>query len=304
MAERSFQPSNIVSDPAQDAGLDIKGITNVAGAVLSLALLTGVGVWSYNLMVRDVSGVPVVRAAEGPIRVQPDSPGGKQAAHQGLSVNNVAAVGEAGRPADRLILAPPPLSLTAEDTPAQAVKSETQPPVEAPSDVSPRAEEDDAVPAETSAAQLAGFSRAESSGTVQSQSSQTGLEGAERSDGGLARSLRPKLRPEGLGAGGATTEVQLASLEPVDPNSVAPGTGLAQLGSFDNEALARDAWITLSAQFSTYLNGKQQVIQSAESGGRRFYRLRALGFEDISDARRFCSALVAEGAECIPVISR
>jgi hypothetical protein len=32
--------------------------------------------------------------------------------------------------------------------------------------------------------------------------------------------------------------------------------------------------------------------------------LRALGFEDLADARRFCSALVAEKAECIPVVTR
>ncbi|HBS49363.1 MAG TPA: sporulation protein SsgA, partial [Rhodobacteraceae bacterium] len=33
-------------------------------------------------------------------------------------------------------------------------------------------------------------------------------------------------------------------------------------------------------------------------------RLRAMGFDDISDARRFCSALVAGGADCIPVTTR
>ena len=35
---------------------------NAAGAVVSLALLVGVGIWGYQLLVRDVSGVPVVRA--------------------------------------------------------------------------------------------------------------------------------------------------------------------------------------------------------------------------------------------------
>ena len=36
--------------------------------------------------------------------------------------------------------------------------------------------------------------------------------------------------------------------------------------------------------------GKLRVIQTAESGGRTFYRLRAAGFADEADARRFCSA--------------
>lgn len=41
-------------------------IVSILGAAASVALVAGVGVWSYQLMVRDVSGVPVVRAAEGP----------------------------------------------------------------------------------------------------------------------------------------------------------------------------------------------------------------------------------------------
>ena len=42
-----------------------------------------------------------------------------------------------------------------------------------------------------------------------------------------------------------------------------------------------------------------RVIQKAESGGRTFYRLRAPGFNDIAEARRFCSA-VSEKAEFTP----
>ena len=41
-----------------------------------LALVVGIGVWGYKLLVRDVSGVPVVRAVEGPMRIQPENPGG------------------------------------------------------------------------------------------------------------------------------------------------------------------------------------------------------------------------------------
>ena len=64
---------------------------------------------------RDVTGVPVVRALEGPMRVTPEEPGGDQANYQGLAVNTVAAAGIAAGPADRLVLAPPPLDLSAED---------------------------------------------------------------------------------------------------------------------------------------------------------------------------------------------
>jgi hypothetical protein len=50
--------------------------------------------------------------------------------------------------------------------------------------------------------------------------------------------------------------------------------------------------------------GKSMVVQPALSGGRTFYRLRALGFADEDEARRFCSALLAENATCIPVTQR
>ena len=46
------------------------------------------------------------------------------------------------------------------------------------------------------------------------------------------------------------------------------------------------------------------VVQSAQSGGRTFYRLRAHGFAGEDDARRFCAALLAENAACIPVAQR
>ncbi|MEL7012233.1 MAG: SPOR domain-containing protein [Pseudomonadota bacterium] len=306
MAERSFQPYRSVSGPEGEPGLDARSIANIAGAVLSLALLIGVGVWSYQLIVRDVSGVPVVRAVEGPIRIQPETPGGHQAAHQGLSVNTVAAEGEASAPADRLILAPAPLALSTEDVPAQnTVVDKTEdaaPATEPPRDLTSDAERDDAVEPDAAQGQLTAFSQTPTDSN--SSSTETGLPAVAEPANGLSRSLRPRLRPVDLVKESDRTRVRLASMESVEMASVVPGTGMAQLGSFESEAQARDAWITLSAQFSTFLDGKQQVIQSAETGGRQFYRLRALGFDGISDARRFCSALVAEGAECIPVISR
>ncbi|MEZ5884853.1 MAG: SPOR domain-containing protein [Paracoccaceae bacterium] len=58
------------------------------------------------------------------------------------------------------------------------------------------------------------------------------------------------------------------------------------------------------AQFGALMEGKQRVIQEASSGGRVFYRLRVHGFDDLAAARRFCAALVAEQANCIPAAVR
>jgi hypothetical protein len=90
----------------------------------------------------------------------------------------------------------------------------------------------------------------------------------------------------------------------VDANALPAGTRLAQRGAYDSPEIARAEWDRLNATFGDYMLGKQRVIQMASSGGRTFYRLRAMGFEDLSDARRFCSALVARNADCIPVVTR
>jgi len=60
----------------------------------------------------------------------------------------------------------------------------------------------------------------------------------------------------------------------------------------------------MSNLFAGYLENKTRVIQRAESGGKVFYRLRAMGFEDIDDARRFCAAFKARNVDCVPVLVR
>ncbi len=77
-----------------------------------------------------------------------------------------------------------------------------------------------------------------------------------------------------------------------------------QLGAFDDEADAIAEWNRLTTRFGSLLSDKSRVLQQAQSGGRDFIRLRAMGFADEADARRFCSALLAENAACIPVAQR
>ena len=90
----------------------------------------------------------------------------------------------------------------------------------------------------------------------------------------------------------------------VAADTLPAGTRLAQLGAFESPEVAREEWARLNVKFEDYLEDKDRVIQKAESGGRTFYRLRAMGFDDLNDARRFCSVLVAENADCIPVTTR
>jgi hypothetical protein len=98
-------------------------VVNWAGALMSLGLIVGMGIWAVQLLMRDVSGVPVIAAIEGPMRQPPADPGGTQAPHQGLAVNRIAEGEEAQPVPDRLVLAPPPIEL-------QEVRFETAAPAE------------------------------------------------------------------------------------------------------------------------------------------------------------------------------
>ena len=282
---------------APSQGVRLQRMANLAGAVTSLALVLGVGVWGYKLAVRDVTGVPVIRALEGPMRIAPNDPGGEVAAHQGLAVNSIAEDGLGDAMPERFILAPRPVELTLEDLAGISGVAPTK------ETLRPAAVSGEPTLAIEAPTLLQAIAAPEGSIAVASAA-------PEDAGDGLARSPRPKVRPVGdsvaeaialaaaasFGAGAARAEV--------DPATLTPGTRLVQLGAFDDAEGARREWDKLSARFGDLLADKTRVVQSAQSGGRTFFRLRALGFTDEADARRFCSALLAENAACIPVAIR
>jgi hypothetical protein len=117
--------------------------------------------------------------------------------------------------------------------------------------------------------------------------------------------LRPLPKPGGPVLA-AARPVVIPTFKDVDPATLPAGARLVQLGAFDNEGLARSEWDRLALKFGQLLNGKGRVVQEAESAGRAFWRLRASGFADLDDARRFCSAVLAEepALHCVPVAVR
>jgi hypothetical protein len=294
-------------------------LLHLAGAACSLALVASLGLWGYKLAVRDVTGIPVIRAMEGPMRIAPDAPGGNIVSNQGLSVNAVAASGIASAMPESLVLAPRPVELALDDAaglisltedPATATTAPPElAPIDARLEVAPTslpvpeadidASQRDAVALALAEALAAG---ADPLAPLEPDPA-AGVEVASLApDGGVVSSLRPQRRPQ---AGTATTETATptAALE-IDAATVPIGTRLAQLGAFDDADLARAEWAKLQGQFGELLNGKAMIVQAAQSGGRTFYRLRAHGFEGEDDARRFCAALLAENASCIPVAQR
>lgn len=284
------------------------GIVQSFGAVLSLALIVGAGAWVWQLMQRDVSGVPVVRALEGPLRVLPENPGGTQASHQGLSVTQLAAAQER-EPGSDLILAPLSAELQLDDMlpTATLATEDTMPSLL-----------DDADPV------LAALQQVNAAPAAMSQP--LGINSPTQR--AVARSLRPQPRGQGvasmspaapaasapesqmaddLAASVASSVVQGLSGQQkidIDPATIPVGTRLVQLGAYDDVDSAHRAWDQLKQRFSPLLDDKGRVVEAAQSGGSTFFRLRAHGFRDERDARRFCSALADQQVDCIPVLVR
>lgn len=306
---------------------------NVTGAVMSLGLLVGFAVWSYQLAALEVTGVPVVRAIEGPMRILPKEPGGDIMQFQGLAVNDVAAEGVAAELPDRLTLAPRPVDLADEDQPGLAAGAGGAPSVS----------EAVAFPAGGLAQEGADLALA-AKPVTESASPTTaavdaalaealGLE-AEPTDpdldapaletaaapavdplplGAILTSPRPKPRPDLAATDPATdaamnplaeTETILPPVREVDPATIPLGTRLVQFGTYDSTEKARAAWAERAGRFGDLMADKAMVLQPAESNGRSFWRLRAHGFADEAEARRFCVAFTTEELICIPVPQR
>jgi hypothetical protein len=288
-------------------------LISMAGAATSVALVLGMGYWGYRLAVRDMTGIPVVRALEGPMRIAPDDPGGQIADHLGLSVNVVAAEGGVSVPADQLVLAPAPIGLSDDDLTgtnlAAAVPvaaragglaglSDKPMPDEEEANFDPL-QADGNVDIAALADTLAGDA-VPLSGDLDITLKSSPVVDYALPQGMMAQSPRPRARPG--------TDMVVAAVRPETPEitgkGLASGTRLVQLGAFDSEDIARSEWDRLSGKFADLMGDKTRIVQAAQSGGRMFYRLRAMGFSDEADSRRFCSALVAERAACIPVAVR
>jgi hypothetical protein len=323
------------------------------GAGLAIVLMAGVAFWGYQLISRDVSVIPIVRALEGPIKIVPETGGGREAEHQGYAVNGVAGTGTAADAVDEVALAPTEVGLSNDDLPL-AQMSEVSPvgrsdlsKVEEYTYVSTSAEG----LARTTA--LADQSAARSPVTAEavSQSLENlrldaagdagGVVGVQVASivtpavtfpvaaisdkiAGLKRSLRPIARPilvpiaqsqpvsavtpaiaseadTTLAAVVASVVAPMVADLDLDPNTLAAGVQLAQVGALDTPAIAQREWQRLAGRFGVLFSDKQRVIQPVENNGRTLYRLRVAGFDGLADARRFCAVIKAGRTDCIPV---
>jgi hypothetical protein len=321
-APRSYAP---LPQPPRYAGYDEGGfgagllpnpakLMQVAGAVCTILALIGAGYWGYALAVRDAHGIPVVRAQVDPLRIAPETPGGKVSANQGLAVNNIPAASAVIAAPDQITLAPQVAELTPEDTQIIEGGSFAQP-AGAGSDAALAGASDQvlAVPQTASgiSADLTALPDAlpEDMPMTDAEAVERALEAALAEGGDpmldVAADSAPDaaLAPAEPASMSATDPVAPPTAE-LDPTTIAVGTPMAQLGAFDTADTARAEWANLQTRFTELMAGKSLVVEPAKSGGRDFFRLRAHGFASEDDSRRFCAAILAENGSCFPVDQR
>lgn len=318
-------------------------LTHYLGALVSVVLMLALLVWGYQLVVRDVSGVPVIRAVEGEARIAPEEPGGMLSDREGLAVNDVAAGAESA-PVERVAIAPAPTALDGQDvamgelgatarepaaideiiepagTPAIAMsdaESARQAVLEAEAEAAAMAAGVPAVaPAEADSVSVAA--------AVTDTNGQPALDTAitaALAEAGAAPSVatptRPLPRPRRIAAVAPAASAPSAAAEtmtdaapaaeaPVEtpPVQLASGAPLVQIGAFDSGAIAESEWSRISGRYGDLFAGKAPVVQQHKAGGRTFYRLRIAGFESRDEARKFCAALIAAGNDCIPAAAQ
>jgi hypothetical protein len=271
---------------------------NIVGAVISLAVFVGIVTWGAKTVLRDSSGVPVVRALEGPARIAPEDPGGLLVAHQGLTVNEVAGSQITVAADDPLQLAPRPINLQAEDQPIQPLVDREIAIAAPPAAVVLPEPEMDAAEAliidETAESLAAMLAAGTDTAPVKELASAVIPASA---GGGPIQSLRPRLRPFAV----FTRQTPRVAPRNIPAAQIVRGAPMAQLGAFGSAAIAKQAWADLSERHGDYLVGKPHVILQAAVGGGTIYRLRVHGFENQEEARRLCTALNRQNAECYSV---
>ena len=275
------------------------------GAVLSLSLLAGAIGWSYKLVVRDINQIPIVRAQLGPLRVAPDNPGGLTAANQGLSVTQLA-VNEKPLSSDEINLAPAAEILNEETSASLLREVDKLNQIDETYEIK-EINAENTISLDGSSGAMKGETASKTESLVaQVAFSQKKVEIENAVSLALSitsefdpslTSLRPKTRPRSV----QQNRELIVSKEPMSKLPI--GSAIVQLGAFDSKSLAESEWRRFEKLLGSILAPKQMIIQKAESGGKIFYRLRASGFNDISDARQFCTA-ISDKVACIPVVTR
>ena len=232
---------------------------NILAAVSSVSVFGVLVWWGLTLSQLDPNDIPVIKKANGPARVSPEEPGGKQADHQGLSVSEVQAANGISKLVDKVYLAPKPRPLQAEDIagldtqkkPATNMKFGQAPILKDKSlnsIIDPILEQND------------------------TKSDLVDLKKRLKKNNEIV----PQIRPKNL-------ELNL--------NNSIMTDAMAQLGGFDEDVVATIQLENLKKIHSDLFLSKDLFIDEVNNGAEIKYILKVKNFIDINDVESFCMAL-------------
>lgn len=319
-----MQESHRESYQDESPSKGMAGIVAVAlrwgGAALSVGLVLGIIYWSFQLGQRDAQEVPVIRAMAGQARVAPDSPGGAQADHQGLAVNEVLGDTASESVDTNTTLAPATQPLSDEDeSMATLATAETTVPVEEMvhvdasamlTEINPQPEPELEEPRHVAAdGMVLPFERPEGHSGA----------GMVIDTPDTAPDVAPEVAPETGDAISDEIEGLLQEILPEEGGTsvfvpepehpapaygnprLDPGSALVQLGAFNSVFDADAAWGRYQRNHGALFAGLQRFIEPVEAGGRMLFQLRAAGFNDLNETRSLCKTLIERGVDCISV---
>ncbi len=260
--------------PRRSSGMDpnTRRLAIVAGGIGGALLLLVAG-WSVTGHHR--TGIPVIEAAAGPVRVKPENPGGME-----------VFVGEDGDAKDgKEAMAP-----GAEAPNPQALRAqELQPPAVPPAPVAAPA----LVAAPEAPAQRVAMSATQPAPASGPQAPVAAI--PEPSSAPPARAAAPTARTAAPAAPAAAAAAPVSAAAA----GAAGGSGAqVQLAALNTEQAALAEWERLARKMPDLLSGRRPAVTRTEREGRTYFRLRTGGFADVAQATTFCQRLREKGAGC------
>ncbi|MGI4746233.1 MAG: SPOR domain-containing protein [Janthinobacterium lividum] len=269
-----------LSDHKRPKGMDpgTRLLALFAGGIGALLVLV-VGGWS--LVGHHETGIPIVDAPAGPVRIKPVDPGGMQL----TGVQNLAQTN--GSAASGLAPGPETAQPQALQAQVDAARQADAPPAPV------------VAPAKQPVAQ-AGPSPA-AAPPVASGSGQSAEPVAEAPATAPADGASVAL-PDAATEPAASDENDHAAIAPTPaarPAASAATHGVAvQLAAVDSQAAAHAEWARLSHRAPGLFAHRMPAIVPVNHAGKSFFRLRTAGFANATEATEFCSRAKAQGIAC------
>lgn len=290
----------------------------IAGVVLGLVLVGGVGWYAFN----GTGGTALapgetqtIKADATSYKMKPDNPGGMQVENQDKLVYDRVAKGAAPKRVENLL--PPP-----EEPKAPPKAPEIKPEPVKPEPVKPEPAKQAAAPAPTAAPPVAPAAApaktAEAPKTIEAIVKAANEEPVKAPPAAPAPAAAPAADPLAAAVAAATggkapaveppkaeapkTETQTAALTPAPAVALPSGTFQIQLVSVPTEEAAQSEWKRISGRHKDLFAALTPAITKADLGEKGiYYRLRAGPLADKAAADELCASLAADKVGCIVI---